>query len=346
MDAIDTATWQALGLTLTVGRPAAQRAALAPPRRRLGPARRRLVAAPAGRRAHRHPPAALGHRRLGRDLGRPAGVQPGGLARDRARGGVRGAVRGVRRDAGAGGVGAQADRHRAPGTTGSRPEGGARRRRTRTWTTSRRSCSRSTASSEAATTSPRRWRGTGCMPGSTAPSRRCPSSRPRRPYVVDLDAVRRQRRRPGPPRRRQAGPGRLQVAARAGAPRAGPGDAGLLRGARLLAARGAVAVRAGRQRRHRDGLPVGGPRRAAPADRVGLRPGRGDADGGRRAPPGPGGHRPGLAGAGPGRPRRGRRAAARPRAPGPETLALVRRRRRRRAGRRRSAAARGSRWSA
>ena len=50
------------------------------------------------------------------------------------------------------------------------------------------------------------------------------------------------------------------------------GVARVLRGAGLLAARGAVAVRAGRQRRHRDGLPDRRPRGAAPAAR--LRAGR------------------------------------------------------------------------
>ena len=68
--------------------------------------------------------------------------------------------------------------------------------------------------------------------------------------------VRRQRRRPGAPGRRQADPGRLEVAARPGADRAGarprrasPGVLG------LHAARGAVAARAGHQRRHRGRLP-------------------------------------------------------------------------------------------
>ena len=266
---------------------------MAAPRRHRGAARRRLVAAARGRRPHRDPQAGLGDRRRHRELGRPAGVQPGGLGRHRARRGVADAVRGHRGDAGPrrgpGPRGADVRGRRRPASCRSSaarrrlPGRRSRRCRTRTWTTSRRSCA-STASPDvrrndlAAQVARHRLhaRLNGAI-ASLPETAGHPDVR-RRP-----GRLRRQRRRPRPAGRRHPDPGGLEVAARPGPDRAGAGGPGLRGRAGLLAARGAVAVRARRQRRHRDGLPDRRPRGAAPADRLRAGAGGGHADGRRRA---------------------------------------------------------------
>ena len=152
-------------------------------------------------------------------------------------------------------------------------------------------------------------------------------------YVVDLDpfdsnAADLARRAAGTPVR--VATKSLRVPALIERALASPGFSGLLG---LLAARGAVAVRAGDLRRRRDGLPVRRPPGAGPADRLRAGAGGRHADGRRRPPARPGRLGAGLRRTGPGRGRRGRRPAGRAGARRAPALPAVRHRRRGRAGR-------------